>query len=90
VSDFQGSTWTRTTDPDGTPGEWYLHLFAPQQPDVNWSHPDVRAEFEDVLRFWFDRGVGGIRIDSARCWSRTRRSPRSRHIRGRRASARRP
>lgn len=65
VSDFQGSTWTRTTNPDGTPGEWYLHLFAPQQPDVNWSHPDVRAEFEDVLRFWFDRGVGGIRIDSA-------------------------
>ena len=43
VSDFQGSTWTRTTNPDGTPGEWYLHLFAPQQPDVNWSHPDVRA-----------------------------------------------
>ncbi len=65
VSDFQGSTWTRTTNPDGTPGEWYLHLFAPQQPDVNWSHPDVRAEFEDVLRFWFDRGVAGIRIDSA-------------------------
>ena len=65
VSDFQGSTWTRTTDPDGTPGEWYLHLFAPQQPDLNWSHPDVVAEFEDVLRFWFDRGVAGIRIDSA-------------------------
>lgn len=65
VSDFQGSTWTRTTEPDGTPGEWYLHLFAPAQPDLNWSHPDVRAEFEDVLRFWFDRGVGGIRIDSA-------------------------
>ncbi|GEA86012.1 alpha-glucosidase [Cellulomonas sp. A375-1] len=65
VSDFQGSTWTRTTNPDGTPGEWYLHLFAPQQPDLNWSHPDVRREFEDVLRFWFDRGVAGIRIDSA-------------------------
>jgi alpha-glucosidase len=65
VSDFQGSTWTRTTNPDGTGGEWYLHLFAPAQPDLNWSHPDVRAEFEDVLRFWFDRGVGGIRIDSA-------------------------
>ncbi|MEZ0448957.1 glycoside hydrolase family 13 protein [Cellulomonas sp. ICMP 17802] len=65
VSDFQGSTWTRTTNPDGTPGEWYLHLFAPQQPDVNWSHPDVVAEFESVLRFWFDRGVAGIRIDSA-------------------------
>ncbi|WP_051274937.1 glycoside hydrolase family 13 protein [Cellulomonas sp. URHD0024] len=65
VSDFQGSTWTRTTNPDGTPGEWYLHLFAPAQPDVNWSHPDVVVEFEDVLRFWFDRGVAGIRIDSA-------------------------
>ncbi|WP_421734443.1 glycoside hydrolase family 13 protein [Cellulomonas sp.] len=65
VSDFQGNTWTRTTNPDGTPGEWYLHLFAPQQPDVNWSHPDVVAEFEAVLRFWFDRGVAGIRIDSA-------------------------
>jgi len=51
VSDFQGSTWTRTTNPDGTPGEWYLHLFAPAQPDVNWSHPEVVAEFEDVLRY---------------------------------------
>jgi alpha-glucosidase len=65
VSSFQGSTWTRTTNPDGTPGEWYLHLFTPQQPDVNWSHPDVRREHEDILRFWFDRGVAGIRIDSA-------------------------
>ncbi len=65
VSDFQGNTWTRTTNPDGTPGEWYLHLFAPAQPDLNWSHPDVRSEFEDVLSFWFDRGVAGIRIDSA-------------------------
>jgi alpha-glucosidase len=65
VSNFSGSTWTRTQNPDGTPGEWYLHLFAPQQPDLNWSHPDVRAEHEDVLRFWFDRGVAGVRIDSA-------------------------
>jgi len=65
VSDFQGDTWTRTTEPDGTPGEWYLHLFTPAQPDLNWSHPEVRAEFTDVLRFWFDRGVAGIRIDSA-------------------------
>jgi alpha-glucosidase len=65
VSSFQGSTWTRTTDADGTPGEWYLHLFTPEQPDVNWNHPDVRREHEDVLRFWFDRGVAGIRIDSA-------------------------
>ncbi|MEV8516735.1 glycoside hydrolase family 13 protein [Dactylosporangium sp. NPDC051484] len=65
VSSFQGSTWTRTTNPDGTPGEWYLHLFTPEQPDVNWNHPDVRREHEDILRFWFDRGVAGIRIDSA-------------------------
>ncbi|GAA1057892.1 alpha-glucosidase [Agromyces luteolus] len=65
VSNFQGGTWTRTTDPDGTPGEWYLHLFAPEQPDLNWNHPDVRAEHEDILRFWFDRGVAGVRIDSA-------------------------
>lgn len=65
VSSFQGSTWTRTTNPDGTPGEWYLHLFTPEQPDVNWNHPEVRREHEAILRFWFDRGVAGIRIDSA-------------------------
>lgn len=64
-SDFQGTTWTRTVNPGGTPGEWYLHLFTPEQPDLNWSNPEVRAEFEDILRFWFDRGVAGIRIDSA-------------------------
>jgi alpha-glucosidase len=62
---FGGRAWTRITEPDGTPGEWYLHLFAPEQPDFNWDNPDVRQEFEDVLRFWFDRGVDGIRIDSA-------------------------
>lgn len=65
VSNFQGETWTRTVNPDGTPGEWYLHLFTPAQPDLNWNHPDVRAEHEDILRFWFDRGVAGVRIDSA-------------------------
>ena len=64
-SNFSGDTWTRTTNPDGTPGEWYLHLFSPQQPDLNWDHPDVRREHEDILRFWFDRGVAGVRIDSA-------------------------
>jgi alpha-glucosidase len=57
---FGGSAWTRVED-----GEWYLHLFAPEQPDLNWAHPDVWAEHEDVLRFWFDRGVAGVRIDSA-------------------------
>ncbi len=63
--EFGGTTWTRTTNPDGTPGDWYLHLFTPEQPDLNWDHPTVRAEFEDILRFWFDRGADGIRIDSA-------------------------
>ncbi|WP_329316501.1 glycoside hydrolase family 13 protein [Streptomyces sp. NBC_01262] len=60
VSCFGGPAWTRLSD-----GEWYLHLFAPQQPDLNWQHPDVRAEFESVLRFWFSRGVDGFRIDVA-------------------------
>ncbi|WP_081235818.1 glycoside hydrolase family 13 protein [Streptomyces viridosporus] len=59
-SQFSGTTWTRVPD-----GEWYLHLFTPEQPDLNWAHPDVRREHEDVLRFWFDRGVAGVRIDSA-------------------------
>ncbi|GAA2616723.1 glycoside hydrolase family 13 protein [Actinomadura fulvescens] len=62
---FGGPAWTRTTEPDGTPGEWYLHLFDPSQPDWNWNHPDVRAEFESILRFWLDRGVDGFRIDVA-------------------------
>jgi len=62
---FGGSAWTRVTEPDGSPGEWYLHLFAPEQPDFNWDSADVRLDFEDVLRFWFSRGVDGIRIDSA-------------------------
>ncbi|HKC27981.1 MAG TPA: glycoside hydrolase family 13 protein [Jatrophihabitans sp.] len=62
---FGGPAWTRTKDADGRPGEWYLHLFAPEQPDLNWTHRDVWREHEDVLRFWFDRGVAGIRIDSA-------------------------
>ncbi len=62
---FGGPAWTRTTDPDGTPGQWYLHLFDSRQPDLNWEHPEVRAEFEDVLRFWLDRGVDGFRIDVA-------------------------
>ena len=65
VSSFQGTTWTRTTNSDGTPGEWYLHLFTAEQPDLNWNHPDVRREHEEILRFWFDRGVAGVRIDSA-------------------------
>ena len=47
------------------PGQWYLHLFAPEQPDLDWTNAEVRAEFESILRFWFDRGVDGFRIDVA-------------------------
>jgi alpha-glucosidase len=62
---FGGSAWTQTRLDDDHPDEWYLHLFAPEQPDLNWDNEDVRREHEDVLRFWFDRGVAGVRIDSA-------------------------
>lgn len=65
TSEFGGLAWTQVTEPDGQPGQWYLHLFSPQQPDLNWNHPDVRADFEQTLRFWFDRGVDGFRIDVA-------------------------
>ncbi|CAN5636634.1 glycoside hydrolase family 13 protein [soil metagenome] len=57
---FGGPAWSRVED-----GSWYLHLFAPAQPDLNWQHPEVVAEFEDVLAFWFDKGVDGFRIDVA-------------------------
>jgi len=62
---FGGTAWHRITESDGSLGEWYLHLFAREQPDLNWEHPDVRADFEHSLRFWFDRGVDGFRIDVA-------------------------
>ncbi|WP_399091893.1 glycoside hydrolase family 13 protein [Streptomyces sp. BBFR2] len=57
---FGGPAWTRTER-----GDWYLHLFAPEQPDLNWDNPDVHAEFEAILRFWLDLGVDGFRIDVA-------------------------
>ena len=62
---FGGPAWTRVTEADGEPGQWYLHLFAPEQPDVDWTDPDVAAEFESILRFWYERGVDGFRIDVA-------------------------
>lgn len=60
---FGGPAWTRIKAADGTDGQWYLHLFAAKQPDFNWENPTVRAEFEDVLKFWLDRGVDGFRVD---------------------------
>ncbi|MCG6496194.1 glycoside hydrolase family 13 protein [Kitasatospora sp. A2-31] len=62
---FGGPAWTRSENPDGTPGDWYLHLFAPEQPDFNWENPAVADEFRSILRFWLDMGVDGFRIDVA-------------------------
>ena len=61
---FGGVTWTRVTEADGTPGQWYLHTFSPGQPDFDWSCPDVTRMFESMLTFWFDRGVEGFRVDA--------------------------
>ncbi len=60
VAVFGGSAWARLDD-----GEWYLHLFDVSQPDLDWNHPEVRAEFRDIFRFWIDLGVDGFRIDVA-------------------------
>jgi alpha-glucosidase len=60
VSHFGGSAWTRVPD-----GQWYLHLFAPEQPDFDWSNQEVREDFRKTLRFWSDRGVDGFRVDVA-------------------------
>ncbi len=62
---FGGSMWERTTNADGTPGQWYLHIFDKSQPDLNWENPWVREQFYDILRFWLDRGVDGFRVDVA-------------------------
>lgn len=62
---FGGRAWTRVAEPDGTPGQWYLHIFDPKQPDLNWQNPEVREEFLDILRFWLDRGIDGFRVDVA-------------------------
>lgn len=69
-SAFGGSAWTRVPD-----GQWYLHLFAPEQPDFDWTHPEVHADFEHTLRFWFDRGVDGFRIDVAHALFKARGLP---------------
>jgi alpha-glucosidase len=63
LSLFGGPAWTRTTNPDGSAGQWYLHLFDSSQPDLNWANPIVQEEFESILRFWLDRGVDGFRVD---------------------------
>jgi alpha-glucosidase len=62
---FGGPAWHRITEPDGSLGQWYLHLFAVEQPDLNWENPEVVEHFDQVLKFWLDRGVDGFRIDVA-------------------------
>ena len=65
VSRFGGPAWTRVTEADGRPGQWYLHLFTPEQPDLDWNDDTVRTDFEETMHFWFERGVDGFRIDVA-------------------------
>jgi len=67
---FGGPAWTRVQD-----GQWYLHLFTPQQPDWNWANADVRADFLRTLRFWGDRGVDGFRVDVAMCLAKDLTEP---------------
>ena len=62
---FGGPAWHRVTEKNGKPGQWYLHLFAIEQPDFDWENPEVRHYFEQVLKFWLDIGVDGFRIDVA-------------------------
>lgn len=61
TSVFGGPAWSL----DPVSGQYYLHLFAAEQPDLNWRNPEVHAEMDSVLRFWLDRGVDGFRIDVA-------------------------
>jgi alpha-glucosidase len=65
LSVFGGPGWSRVTEADGQPGQWYLHLFDVTQPDFDWTNPEVSEEMESVLRFWLDRGIDGFRIDVA-------------------------
>ena len=65
VSIFGGPAWTRVVEPDGNPGQYYLHLFDPEQPDLNWDNPEVFDDLEKTLRFWLERGIDGFRIDVA-------------------------
>jgi alpha-glucosidase len=70
ISNFGGSAWARVQD-----GQWYLHMFAPEQPDLDWSNPEVSKEFLSILRFWLDRGADGFRIDVAHGLAKNLREP---------------
>jgi oligo-1,6-glucosidase len=59
ISFFAGSAWKY----DASRGEYYLHLFAEKQPDLNWDNPKVRSEVHDLMKFWLDKGIDGFRMD---------------------------
>jgi alpha-glucosidase len=66
VGSFTGtSVWTRVVEPDGSPGQWYFHLYTAEQPDLNWANPCVLEQFTQIWRFWLDMGVDGFRVDVA-------------------------
>ncbi len=65
ISCFGGPAWARVIEADGRPGQWYMHMFAPEQPDLNWKSEAVLSAFDQILKFWFDQGVDGLRIDAA-------------------------
>lgn len=67
---FGGGTWERTED-----GQWYMHIFAKEQPDLNWDNRDVRDDFLKTLRFWSDRGVDGFRVDVAHALTKDMTEP---------------
>lgn len=68
---FSGSAWTK----DELTGEYFLHLFAEQQPDLNWDNPKLRCEVYDLMRFWLDKGVDGFRMDVIAFISKDRSFP---------------
>jgi alpha-glucosidase len=70
LSHFGGSAWEPVGD-----GQWYLHLFSREQPDLNWDHPEVRQSFLETLRFWADRGVDGFRVDVAHALAKDMSEP---------------
>ncbi|MEY4349835.1 MAG: hypothetical protein RL719_1132, partial [Actinomycetota bacterium] len=75
LSLFGGPAWTRVTEANGEPGQWYCHLFDSSQPDLNWENPIVQEEFEKILRFWLDRGVDGFRVDQPHAMAKAKGLP---------------
>jgi alpha-glucosidase len=75
VSMFGGPAWTQLTNPDGTPGQWYCHLFDSSQPDLNWENPAVQKEFEEILKFWLELGVDGFRVDQPHAMAKAKGLP---------------